>query len=266
MTRNRWFWAILLIFAGILILLDNLGIIRVNVWGIIWPLAIILIGVQMLWTFFRARNLPQSEQLNIPLQNETNAEIKVKHGAGRLSIGANPLPGSLLSGSFTGGIVHEVMSRGSGVSIDLRSPADVIMGAPWSVDPHGGFQWTLDLTQQIPLTLELNTGASESEIDLTNLQVTDLRLETGASSTRVMLPAHAGFTRVRTQSGAAAVDLRIPQGVAAQIHAHGGLASIDVDQQRFPGGNGVYASLDYSTAQNRVEIDAETGVGSITIR
>ena len=104
------------------------------------------------------------------------------------------------------------------------------------------------------------------QLDLADLRVTDLRVETGASSTKVTLPTQAGHTRVDIQAGAASVSLRIPPGVAARIRATGGVASIDVDQSRFPRSGGVYQSVDYDTAANKAEIDVRMGAGSVDIR
>ena len=94
----------------------------------------------------------------------------------------------------------------------------------------------------------------------------DLALKTGASSTVVKLPANAGMTHVKVESGAASVVMEVPAGVAARVETSAGLASIDVDQSRFPKVNGYYQSADYDTADHKVDIRIETGLASIEIR
>ncbi len=113
--------------------------------------------------------------------------------------------------------------------------------------------------------LKCETGASKSVLDLRDLKVSELKLETGASATEVTLPANAGYTRVKVQAGAARVDIRVPGGVAARVKASGALASVNVDETRFPGFDNRYQSPDYETAANKVDIDVETGVGAVTI-
>jgi hypothetical protein len=115
------------------------------------------------------------------------------------------------------------------------------------------------------LYLELETGANEARIDLSELLVTDLRLGSGASSTQITMPANAGSTRAKISTGAASVKVRIPQGVAARIQARGGLASILVDSARFPRSSGIYESSDYAAATNKIDLDIETGVGSVEV-
>ena len=125
--------------------------------------------------------------------------------------------------------------------------------------------WSFGLNSGLSLRLEFETGAGEARIDLTHLQVTDLRLQTGASSTDVTLPADAGQTQARIEAGAASVTVRVPSGVAARIRVAGGLASINVDRDRFPREGSIYLSPDYDTASNKVDLDIETGVGSIIV-
>jgi hypothetical protein len=146
-----------------------------------------------------------------------------------------------------------------------RDPARYIFG-PWRRGWSGMLDWDFTLNPSIPLSLRLETGASESRLSLGELTVRELVLKTGASSTTVDLPAAAGFTRMSVESGAAAVRIRVPQGVAASISVRSALAGVHVDTARFPHSGSGYVSADYGTAANKVEISVDTGVGSIEIR
>jgi hypothetical protein len=130
----------------------------------------------------------------------------------------------------------------------------------------GTLDWTLALNSGIPLALRLETGASQTQLDLSALRVTELILKTGASATEITMPANAGLTRARVESGAASVKVRIPQGVAARISGKMGLGALDVDQRRFPPRGAGYESDDFITAANRVELEVEGGVGSVDVR
>ena len=126
--------------------------------------------------------------------------------------------------------------------------------------------WTLRLSNRVPLSLNINSGASETRVDLTDLNVSDVRVSTGASDTLVKLPAKAGFTKAEVSAGAASIRVRIPEGVAASIRASGGLASTKIDRKRFPRSAGRFQSPDYEDAENKVELRVSTGVGSIDVR
>ena len=146
----------------------------------------------------------------------------------------------------------------------MSSPTVLI--TPWNWVNTYRRTWTLALSDAIPLSVRVNTGASDNKIDLSALRVTRLKLDAGASSTKVTLPAHAGFTEVRGSTGAASLDIIVPEGVAARIHTSSALASVSVDRNRFPKAASGYQSPDYDTAANKVDISFDIGVGSISIR
>jgi hypothetical protein len=148
--------------------------------------------------------------------------------------------------------------------VKLTTPADRIWSWPWDRPP---FDWRLALTAEVPLRLSIETGAARTEADLTALRVTDLRIRTGAAETIVTLPRAAGWTRVDAQGGAAALAFRVPDGVALAIRGEVALGSFDVDEARFPRDTqGGWASPDYASATNRIELRAAGGLGSISVR
>ncbi len=136
---------------------------------------------------------------------------------------------------------------------------------PWHRGWTGALDWDFTLNPGIPLSLRLETGASEARLSLGDLQVRELLLKTGASSTSIDLPERAGHTRVTVESGAAAVKIRVPQGVAAFIVVRSTFAGVHVDRSRFPESAAGYRSADFDSAAQKAEIFVETGVGSVEI-
>ena len=110
----------------------------------------------------------------------------------------------------------------------------------------------------------METGASDNYLDFTNAQLEELHLETGASSTEILLPEGCAFTTVHVESGASAIKIHIPQKVAARIKISG-LIGKTIDTDRFIQNGEHYESPDYEKAKNRVEINVESGVGSVEI-
>jgi hypothetical protein len=51
-------WACLVMAAGVVLLLDNFGIWRVS-WGMLWPLALVGVGISMLLHALERKNLPE---------------------------------------------------------------------------------------------------------------------------------------------------------------------------------------------------------------
>lgn len=263
MRRNGIFWGSLIILIGILFLLDNLGLLPINAGALIWPLALIMAGIWILLGRSRSRS-HSVETLTLPIEGASSAEVHIKHGAGKLEIGSRASSGELLSGKFGGGVESDVVRQNESVKVTLKTPSDAVFDLPWNWETTG-YSWQLELTPEISLSLILETGASESFLDLEASRVNHLRIKTGASSTRITTPKHTGLTRLEVESGAASVDIRLPEGVAGRIKVKSGLAGISIDTNRFPRMNDIYQSHGYDLSENRADIDIQTGVGSVSI-
>ena len=265
MRRGYIFWGVVLILLGGLMFLNSAGIRLpggINAIQLFWPSILILLGVWIMSGYF-LRGSVEGEQVSIDLQGANQALLKLSHGAGHLMVGSGAASGQLLIGTFAGGVKQR--AHRSGDSLDAHIEARPFVFPPF----FGGWQgleWNVDLNRDVPLALRLETGASQSELDLHDLKVTDLKVSTGASKTDLTLPANAGTTNVKVELGAASLDMHVPQGVAARIRTEHGAAAIEIDTARFPYSNGIYESVDYSSAQNKADIKIEAGAGKISIR
>jgi len=266
MRRGNLFWGFVIILVGVLFLLSTTGILKgINLWELIWPAFLIVLGFWILFgNLLGGRFKGETRQVSIPLEGATSARVKIGHGAGKLIIDSHAGPGELLSGSCVGGLQSKIDRSSSEVQVKLRPPDNTFPFTVWGWSQ--GLDWTLGLTRDIPLALEIGSGANESNLDLTDLRVTELQVHTGASATKVSLPSNAGFTRVTCEAGVAGLELRVPSTVAARIRYRGGLSSMNVNTSRFPRMGGEYCSPDYDTAANKVDIDVHIGVGSVDIR
>jgi hypothetical protein len=270
MRRGNWFWGVFLILLGGLFLLNTVGLLDVNVWGLIWPILLILVGVWFLLAVFIAPKERVSEAGSIPLEGAQRAKIRFHHGAGRLTVRSGAEPGQLVTGTFVGGLDYKARVVGDELNVEM-SPRDRFVFptviTPWLWRGGGGMlDWEVELAEDIPLEIRLNTGANEARLDLRDLKVTDLRLEVGASSNEVILPDDAGHTHVRASAGAASLNFLVPEGVAARIWITGGLMGASVDRNRFPRTGKYYQSPDYDTAENKVDMTLEMGAGSLSVR
>jgi hypothetical protein len=266
MNRNRFFWGILIILLGFMLLLNTFGILTINAWKIFWPLVLILIGTWFLIRPLFHRSGHQAESITIPLENATSLRLKVKHGAGRLHIGSEPINSqTALSGTFFDGVDYDTHLDGGEMKIKLKAPSESYLDF-FSASGFEGLIWDVNVNRDLPLALEVNSGASETNLDLTDLKIKELEISTGASNTQVILPASAGYTHAKINSGAASVNIRVPDGVAGRFNIRHGMAGIHVDTLRFPFVGNAYETPGFSTASNRIEMNIETGVGSVEIR
>jgi Domain of unknown function (DUF5668)/N-terminal domain of toast_rack, DUF2154 len=258
--RGSLFWGGILIVLAVLLLLKQAGIIVGDIFGYFWPLLIIAFGVWLIAGFF-ARNRPvEGEKVSIPLEGATSAYIKLDHGAGRLTLHSGAGTNEILNGTFGTGLNYKSQLNGNRIEVKLRTSQQF-----WAWWPGESLDWDIHLNRDIPLNLKIDSGASASVLDLRDLKVTDLDIDTGASSTDLTLPTGAENMHVDVDTGASSLRVNIPAGVAASIRVKSGIAAVNVNSRFARQDNGLYQSSDYATSTNRVDITINAGVGSIDI-
>jgi hypothetical protein len=266
MRKSGLLWGVLVLLAGVLFLMDNLGFLQISAWSLIFPGALILIGLWFLLAPLVFRQVIETRNLDIPLEGMTEAKLKIRHGAGELRITSGSESLNLLEGTFIGGVEERVNRTGSLAEVKLRMPEMEWWGFPTSF-PHDGLRWDIALNRGIAYSLDLKTGASKSYLDLHDMILTDIHLETGASNTEVFMPEQAGYTKAEFHFGSATLDLHVPQNVAAKIKIKGALMSTEgIDKNRFPVSGEEYCSSDYASAANKIDISIEAGVGKVVIK
>jgi hypothetical protein len=171
------------------------------------------------------RNLTSFRQLG----NEERLDVEVKYGAGRLVIEPGS-PGELYRlglrydadvfdplteyrrGQLTVGV------EGTGRSIRLRNQQAGDM--------------KLALSPDIPLGVRLTFGAVEADIELGGLQVSRVRIETGASDSRVRFsaPNRGECDRLELSMGAAAFRaVGLANANCSRVRAEGGVGDMNLD-------------------------------------
>jgi hypothetical protein len=285
MSNGKGIAAIGLIIAGVVLLMDNLGVLarlEFSASTLLWPLMFIGAGLWLVAGAVRGLRNPEPEELErsggtplwdageaVPGQGEivaldgaTSAQVKIVHGAGRLSVGPGAPPGALLAGNFAGIVSRQTRRVGDRLDVVLSIPGG---SASWRKGAPGGMEWDVRLTGEAPLALGFEMGASRSRLDLRELRVTGLSVQIGAGDAEIDLPAAAGATYVKVEGGAARITLHVPGGVAALVRTNAGLSHVTVDETRFPRIGGAYRSPDFESAPNKVIIAIDAAVGRIQV-
>jgi hypothetical protein len=298
-------WPAILIGFGLVFLLQNFGLLGSNIWsyvGRLWPVILILVGLELiLGGSHRAggglvlafvviavagallfggfapsivrpgsnASAPETHTLTQALQGASTAGVTVHFGAGTLNVDAlQGQPDQLAQMTYQGSAQsapkasYRVRGGEGQLTYDVAHP----FGPPWANNGGSGGQVNLLLAPTIPLSLDVEEGASSGKIDLSQLHVSDLTLQTGASHATLVLPRSAGATTASVKGGAATIDVEIPDGVAAQIHYNGGLSTVNVDESLFPSvGDQTFRSPNYDSAQNKVDLTIQAGVSTIHV-
>jgi hypothetical protein len=260
MKRDNIFWGSVLILVGVLLFLQTQGIIG-NIFRYFWPLALILVGSWIILNVYWPSTRSAGETFSVPLGAAKSANFRFSHGAGQIEITGGAPTGQALVGSSAVGMNQK--SRLDGDRLDVKVDAGPSF-VPF-ISPSEGV-WRFQLTQEIPVKLIVEAGASSLNIDLKDVPATHVELKTGASSSNVTMPAR-GVSLLDVEAGAASVNIRIPESTAARIRVKEGVTSVNVDTNRFPRlDSGFYQSSNYDTATDRAEINIESGLGSVSVK
>ncbi len=289
---------IILIAIGVLFLLNNFGLLPWGVWELVWrfwPLVLILVGLEILIGWSRSgiaialvlslglllilgcllaaiywgypeRGI-ERESMVQEMGDVEEAAIEIELAAGDLIIGSLTDSPNLMEGWYR--------YRGDGLGVSKtfevldgkgRLRLESRRGAfSWPFRGPGD-RWDIALTPQIPLALSIETGIGGAALDLRDLQVMSLDLNVGVGSVNVVFPASAGLTIAMVDGGVGDLTLEIPSNVAAMIKVDLGIGSLDIDEGRFPKSGDRYISSDFATAENRLELEVDGGIGRISVR
>ena len=260
MRRDSLFWGIALILLGVLLFLQTQGIIN-NVFEYLWPIAMLLLGIWLiLGVYWKPASSAAGEAFVIPLGQAQSVNYRFSHGVGQLDISGGAPAGQALVGSDATGMNKR--SYLSGDQLDVRVEAGPSF-LPF-LGPSEGV-WRFQLVRDLPVLLNVESGASSLNIDLRDVFAKRLAVKTGASSVNVTLPAR-GVCLFDLDGGATSVNVLVPEATAARIRVDG-VTSMDVDLNRFPRlGSDIYQSPDFESSSDRAEINITSGLGKVTVR
>ena len=287
-------WGIFLLFLGIVFLLQTLNILPWGLWGTLWrfwPVLIIIVGLGVLlrpynvwlvsllilavlgaslgiaiWQYGPSLSGGMAtKSYSEPLGDIEHAQIEIDFSAGSITVGSLP-PGS---SNFVEAD-SEIRNSRNTMNVDFQqqdSEGRLYLSTTnqqfWG---EAGTRWEVRFTRNIPLAINVKSAASSMELDLRELEVTELRLDVDAGNYRVTMPSSAGTSNIEIEVDAANIEVTVPDGVAAKIQMDTTLSVSDVDKNRFPQQGAYYVSDNFDTAQNRIYLIIDCDVGRVQVR
>ena len=284
----------ILIAVGVLILVGNLGPGIGGLFGMLgslfslWPIALIAVGVDLLTAgkyrimvigaavvigllfLFVPRfggglsGAGVAQDVRVPLDGASTVEVSLDMGLAELRLGSSANLADAISGVITPSraesLDQDSSRRGSTLEVELRSRN---ARGPFNVGFFGGFrggEWNLDLTERVPIDLEIDAGVGSSRLDLRNVRLTGFDLDAGVGSIDATLPG--GNYDGRIDGGVGSITIRLPRDAAARINVDSGLGGVSTDGAFQRSGDG-YTTANYDGAGVRLTVNA--GVGSVRI-
>jgi hypothetical protein len=265
-----FFWPLVLIGAGVILLLSNLGYLPWQSWNVLWrlwPLLLVALGIDVLIgrrsmvgvivstllillliggavaVVLFAQNIPALVEMTGPAELRTeHIEYPLK-GVERASVTIDwtSTPGYLSALQDSPNLIEgDVAYRGQLIfNVDLRrSQADVKLDSRYSGPWFGPFdfynqeedRWDVKLSPRLPLDLTLDAGSGPCDFDLTDLQVSDLFLDSGSGPIDLALPSGSTF-EARIDGGSGPITMILPQSVGARVVLDSGSGPFHPDER-----------------------------------
>jgi hypothetical protein len=286
---------VLLVAAGIILLLNTLGVLSWDIWWNIlrlWPILLIaagldlLIGRRSVWgalvaavlilaVFLGALWLTESQatgslttqEIRQSLGDATQAEVAIEPAVAALHVDALPESASLVEGTVhlgQGEKLAEVYSQ-TGDKAVYRLKTEEGTGIPFATGWESERTWDLGLSPGAALQLQTSMGVGDTVLDLTGLSISDLRVSGGVGRIQVTLPAKGRF-HTSVEQGIGAIVIVVPDGMALRIHTSTALAGHQLPSGLQQESQDVWTSPGYATAANAVDLETSIAIGNLTIR
>lgn len=262
-------WPLLLVVFGVSILAkrtsySNLITLIITVLAILFAAAVVLkpeiIGLPEDANKISSEKTIISESL--PEGVET-AQIEIKTGATSLNV--NSSSEKLIEGDFSSGFNQPdftVKTVDDTALIDIKTDTSPSMGWRWNRDRV----LNLQLNQDLETDLSIDSGASKMDLDLTEIKISRLSVNTGAASLVLKL---GEFTQpdavVDLKGGASSFDIKFPQNIGVEINSETGLSS-NTFNQFDKISEKVYRSKDYTQKSKKITLNISAGVSSVSVK
>lgn len=296
---------VLIAAGGVLLLLTNYGLVDWAVWQDIWrfwPVLLVLWGLQLLigkpvlniglillllligsalfffypgtYTIREIKNL-SIEDIDLSVKQMeyrrelpaglNNAALKIKYGAGSLSLQENR--GDLLEGRLSyvksrPHLAYEVAGDRAEFEVEQGFNAAVFNFKDEGFAPG----WFFGLSPEVNWDLDLDIGASNTDLNLSNVKVGTLDLDAGAAKIELILGDHGLNTTVDIDAGASSIKLNVPETAAVRIKLNSALTSSNLEEAGLVKTGDYYITPDPSASATKIDITIDAGASKVHLQ
>lgn len=192
----------------------------------------------------------------------TAATISVNLGAAKITIRGGAT--DLASGSYvTSGDDLRITRSLDGTTQRVAFDQSSLRGWMWMHSVKNDLN--LQVTNDLPLSFTIDSGAADVNLDLTGVQATNVDLNAGASSVNLTLDDVVAKNETSIDSGAATLNIRVPRDVGLRADIDGGASSKNLPSELKKISDGKYETDGFLTAEKTIDLSVDAGASSITI-
>lgn len=301
MKTGKIVWGLILIFVGLIFLLNNLELIDFY-WGAIfrfWPVIFLISGIKIL---FNQRNPRLGNILVVGVTVLALAFTAVRgmrwsneeYAQEEESDSSEVPPVNTFSEPYHVGIHRaELNIDGGAVSYHLSDTTSNLFDADikqaygnYTLEKtdrdstpvlrfrlrNGNGKWSSEGINEADLrlhpapvwTINMEVGTGAADFDLGKFKVGKLTLKGGAAKFHVKLGADQSHSEVRIEAGIAKVDIEVPSTSICRIHYKTGLLSKNLEGFKKQI-DGTYLSDNLNSGERKVDIYLESGLSSFEV-
>jgi hypothetical protein len=304
MKKRKISWGLILLSAGVILLLDNLGIIDFS-WGSVWhywPVILILSGINMLFsgnnsaigtiiailltciilafliytginypsTTYRWYNNDEDTALQENNKNENTFTEEFSPGTHTAELNITGGASSYKLEGTTSNLFEARVRQAFGRYSLKKISRDSVDVLNFSMSEHGtwrmrGGKVTLKLNSLPLWNIHVKLGAGSTDFDLSSFKIQNLNFEGSAASFKVKLGALQNITNVTIKSGVSDIDISVPEIAGCQIRIKSGLSSKNFDGFSKQG-DGVYATSNFTSSSKKVIININGGLSNFDVK
>ena len=288
-----WVWAVISLGLGTVFLLANFGFLPWNSWALLlrmWPLILVAIGLDLIFegrgagsailgvlialvimagvAWYAIGNSPNaklgSTAVSQPLQGATSANVRITDPVGRLELSGGAAGDLLLEGTtqLIGPMSlsqdYDVQSKHGSFNMSTSGGGPVAWTGGWT-EPL----WALELTDDVPLTLNAETAAGSLALDLTGLDLDELNATVAVGSLELTLDSEDDFEG-RLENPVGRIRIFVPEGALVEFRM-----DTVISTSSFPAGfvkNGKVIYSPGATAANaKIRLSVEQPIGLVSL-
>jgi len=262
-------WPVLIVAIGLDLMFGR----RSSVWQAITVAVVIGLFAGAFWLFDVTEKAWSGEKIVQTIEHKMGgaeeAVVTIKMNIGSMMLGGLPTSSDVfISGkveiSEFEDLTDDVHISGDKLTYNLSSEGQQYQpGWIFNRDVENDKHWELMLTPDMPINLNIDTGVGKTELDLSDLRLAGLDLNSGVGEVIVYLPDQGNF-RANIRAGVGKIEIHVPEDLAVGIFVDSGLGNVTVIGDFSQRGEN-YFSQNYSSAMDKVELYINGGVGNIRI-
>ncbi|WP_163100056.1 toast rack family protein [Peribacillus alkalitolerans] len=127
-------------------------------------------------------------------------------------------------------------------------------------------EWNLMLSEDIPMSLDVNVGAASTKLDLKGIELKDLDIDAGVGNLTVDLGGDwEDSFETNIKAGVGKTTIVLPSEVGVKITSKKGIGSTNI-VDFISKGDGVYVNEAYEDADVIITVNTDLGVGEVTFK